>query len=404
LIGERGVMTDYGRTRVVWPILQTVLLGAILTAVVLLILPVSSEYRQQAEMRQKLTEWGTKHLKQAEEAAAAGELRKAERILEEAVKSDPANLDLRLAHLRYFVTRAAEQPQNVASSELEALEYALGVVAAYDGPDYEPRFAVAQARLQLRREQVADARNTLNNAIEKHPDYVHVYLALADLERSQGRRLEALAAFEKAVQTEPDNLKALNNLGVQYVELERFEDGVAMFLKAVNLEDNSASRLNAGNALVRLGRTGEAVEHLQRAALLSPGSAEIHRQLGNLLVVAKRPEEAARALVTSLAIKPDSQTALTVAGIYLSLKQFDRSLQAFERILQAEPASLDAAYGLAVSLHRLGKTAETQAAAKRYLLQARQVPTGQSERVATMQKLLASLEHSHGTSTPIPGR
>lgn len=226
--------------------------------------------------------WTDLHTKLAMEAQERGDFDDARRLLEEAVKLDPSDPALRLQYLRLFVSRAAENPASVGPGELDALGYSLALLSATEGEDATPPSAVAHARLLLRQGKTDESRTLLQEALESWPDYVHSLLAMADLERALGRKLEAREAFEKAVALDPMNLTALNNLGVAYVELDRTADGLAMFEQAIAANDNAASRANAADALQRLGRVSEALIHLQRAALLSPNSEEIKRRLATL--------------------------------------------------------------------------------------------------------------------------
>jgi tetratricopeptide (TPR) repeat protein len=334
---------------------RTVLAVAGMLVVIGLLLPVSlSSFRSgRSECRQ--AEWGRRHLEMSIAAEEQQEYRKAERILEEAIKLDPDNTELRLAHMRVFVRRAAEQPQSVAEADLDTLDYALGVLAA-SGEGDGPYVGVARGRLRLREGKADEARKQIQDAVAAAPEYVYGHLALADLERSQGRLLEALAAFEKAAELAPDSLVALNNLGVQYVELNRAEDALKRFEKAIEIRDNVASRVNAADALVRLKRLDEAVKHLERAVELSRGAAEPMRRL---------------------------------AAAVLGLKDYARSAQLYARLLEVAPELLEARFGWAESLRHLGRAAEAADAYQTYLARAGEVPGEDAARIAAARKGLS---------------
>lgn len=310
--------------------------------------------------------WTQRHLDMSAAAAEQQELRNAERILEEAIKLDPGSPELRLAHLKVFARRAAEQPQTIGESDLDPLDYALATLEA--GPEGgEPAVRVARGRLLLRQGNVADARKELEETVATSPDYAYGYLALADLERAAGRSLEAMASFEKAAAASPENLVALNNLGVQYLELERPEDALKMFEKAVAAKDNAASRVNASDALVRLKRDEEAIAHIQKAAALSPKSPDIRRRLGTMLRQAGRLDEAEKALVEGLNLQADVKTALELGALYLGRKDYKKAGILYAKLLEGNPDLLEAKFGWAESLRGLGRTAQARDAYQSYL-------------------------------------
>jgi tetratricopeptide (TPR) repeat protein len=230
----------------------------------------------------EVSAWTEMHEKLARDASERGELKDAQRFIEEAIKLDPANPELRFRHLRYMVQRAAENPSSIGAEELAPLGYAIAVLSSQDGEDATRFAAVANARLALRKGNNGECRRTLEKAVATWPDYAWAWMALADLERTEGRKLEAMAGFEKAVEKTPQNLAALNNLGVSYVEVGRIEEGLGLCEKAIETRDNPASRVNAADALARLARLEEALEHLRRAAILNPESQDIRHRLNYL--------------------------------------------------------------------------------------------------------------------------
>ena len=359
-------------------LLHSLLAAGAVVILFLLLLPIAISQWGSWRQDKAVASWGEMHLELAGMALEADDYDRAERILEEAVKLDPANPKLRLEHMRTFAKRAAERPQSLEVGELEALEYSLEVLAASDIT--EPAIQVARVRLALRNGDQEEARKLIEKEVANAPEYVHGHLTLAHLERLEGRPLEALAAFEKAVEADPENLTALNNLGVQYVELDRQQDGLKMFDKAIEAKDNVASRLNAGDALAKLERVEEGIAHLQQAVRLSPNSAEVRRRLGTLLHLAGKLEQAEKALLESLRLQASTTTAQALGVLYQSQKRFDKAVQVFGRLVEAEPNSLEALFQLALSLNALGRVDQAVAAYQRFIAKA-ETDTGQEQRI-----------------------
>jgi tetratricopeptide (TPR) repeat protein len=99
------------------------------------------------------------------------------------------------------------------------------------------------------------------------------------------------------------------NLGSFYGMAGRHDLAAARFAEAVRIEpDYEDGRLNLGTALLRLGRPGEAIPHLQEALKVMQDGRSAAR-LGDALAAAGRPGEAAEAYRTALLLDPGSGAA-----------------------------------------------------------------------------------------------
>jgi Flp pilus assembly protein TadD len=82
--------------------------------------------------------------------------------------------------------------------------------------------------------------------------------ALAD-----GQTEMAIAQLKRALKISPHYLRALNDLGVLYLQLNRLPEAAELFAQAVKLDENfSLARLNLGVVLHRQGRDKEAAQIL----------------------------------------------------------------------------------------------------------------------------------------------
>ena len=79
----------------------------------------------------------------------------------------------------------------------------------------------------------------------------------------------------------PASLKAHNNCGAALAGLERFEDAVAAYRRAIALKPDYADAFNnLGNALCEIGKLDEAERALRQAVELRPRWAQCHTNLG----------------------------------------------------------------------------------------------------------------------------
>lgn len=111
--------------------------------------------------------------------------------------------------------------------------------------------------------------------------------------RSQGRLLEALAAFAQAVRADPEDPEAHAHLGRSLRRKGRTEQALAAFRTAAELNPEEPElRYEAGKALRRLRRPEEAVESFQAALSLDPDHGPSHGQLAVVSYYAGRSDTA----------------------------------------------------------------------------------------------------------------
>ena len=296
------------------------------------------------------------HYELATEHLRAGQVVQAEREFLRALALDPSRdeilLDLAKLHIR---------GDALAEAETNLRQY----LAAH--PEAPLALGLA-GEAKFRERDYAGAERYLTQALALQPDdgLAHKLLALCfaargrwDLARPhldraaallprdeeshywRGRCLletahydEAISEFLKTLQLRPDFLKAYDNLGVSFDQLQRFEQAVGYYRQAVELDRklkaqyiwpyiNLASLLNhlrryheaaalleavvdwkmenaqaaaihyhLGRARLGLGQYDKAEQELRRATGLDPALALPHYQLGRLYKLTVKPDEA----------------------------------------------------------------------------------------------------------------
>jgi len=84
-------------------------------------------------------------------------------------------------------------------------------------------------------------------------------------EANNGNADEALSDLRRAVNLHPRYLRALNDLGVLYLKLNRLDEAAAMFRQAIKIDEHFLyPRLNLGITLNRQGKHSEALQLLAK--------------------------------------------------------------------------------------------------------------------------------------------
>jgi protein O-GlcNAc transferase len=88
----------------------------------------------------------------------------------------------------------------------------------------------------------------------------------------QGRRDEALALAERALEVDPRSPAAHNTRATLLLELQRLDEAIAGFERSLEIDRAQAFTYhNLGNALSRAGRLGPAIDAYRRAVEILPG-------------------------------------------------------------------------------------------------------------------------------------
>ena len=140
--------------------------------------------------------------------------------------------------------------------------------------------------------------------------------------RSSGRivetRLQARALFERAIELDPNNFRALSEAAFTYtnavlgnVSLNPEADltrAAALTERAVAIESRHAVTHTARAAVLRLqGRHEEALEHYRMAVLYDPSAHASRANIGWMLLLTGHAEEAAAPVLASLAANDSPQ-------------------------------------------------------------------------------------------------
>jgi hypothetical protein len=162
-------------------------------------------------------------------------------------------------------------------------------------------------------------------------------------QRNQVYRTE-LALWQDTVAKVPDNPRALNNLGWALLRAGRTEDALARLSKAASLRPGYFEA-NGGTALAleKLGRVAEALPYMRRAVAINPRSAPANESLVRLLVRLNRWEEALAAAKTYVDGSPEVARANSLYGSLLS--RMGRGREALPYLRRAEDLGLQGTTG-----------------------------------------------------------
>ncbi|MBE9187132.1 tetratricopeptide repeat protein [Microcoleus sp. LEGE 07076] len=164
------------------------------------------------------------------------------------------------------------------------------------------------------------------------------YHELGNSLQSSGRFDDAVAAYKKAVELNPNFSWSYHGLGDVLLKLEGWEDAVAAYKKAVELNpDFSWSYHNLGDALLKLERWEEAAAAYRCEIALNSDFAWSFCNLGDALTKLKQWDEAIAAYLKAVEIDGDLPGIYEKLGYVLGETKSDLKLVLEQCQLQITP-------------------------------------------------------------------
>jgi tetratricopeptide (TPR) repeat protein len=309
------------------------------------------------ESRQWFEEIVRTHPDSAQAYYGLGRAQSATRNLEEAVRS----LNKACQLFPYF--GAAHYALALAYQRLGRKEEAREELALYEKNKYD--IPGAGDRLQA---EINDLYTSPAYLLELGVDFAR-----------QGKLELAAVQNEKALETDPQLVRAHINLISLYGRLNQFAKAAEHYHKAVSLDMNSAeSHYNYGVLLKQQGRYDEAREPLLRTLEIDPQHAEARYNLGDLLQRQGKLSDAAEEFRKAIASRPGfAEAHFNLGRLLVNQGKVREGIEEFLKALGSEETQsrLPYLYALGAAYARAGEREN----ALSYLHRARQVAGEQNE-------------------------
>lgn len=147
------------------------------------------------------------------------------------------------------------------------------------------------------------------------------------------------------------------NLGVAYYQDGKIEKAIAAYQKAVQLEPNFADAYGGlGVIYWRTGDLDAAIRHCQKAIKIAPENIEFHQNLTQIYWQKGLYDRAAIGYRIILELNPSDENALHHLGIILLSKQeYDEAISCFQKVLQLNPDNALTHGALGTVYYKLGE-------------------------------------------------
>ncbi|MDX2117230.1 MAG: tetratricopeptide repeat protein, partial [Planctomycetota bacterium] len=222
---------------------------------------------------------------------------------------------------------------------------------------------VAKGKTLQNKGQNVQALLAFERAIESNPTLTQAYVGAAQIYQAQGDYATAADRYGQAAELEPRNFDAQYGYGLMLQLLDRVSESIRAYLKALSLKPNDFNtNLNLATAYFQIGEANEALPYARRAVQLNAKSAEARVNLGAIHGALDQNEEAVNEYVQALELGPlQPPVLLNLAESYNKLKRYDEMVNTLSQLVRTN-ASPVAYERLGSGLFRLKKYDDAEAA------------------------------------------
>ena len=213
------------------------------------------------------------------------------------------------------------------------------------------------------------AEKELQSVLQTEPEEYRALDLLGVVRVLQHQEAKAEDLFIEAVQKEPDFAAAHAHLGLLYLKLARTDDAVRELRKTLRLDPN---RSDAADALVHVleqqaqaasesGRWDQALALISDARKYAPENADIQYEFGLIALHLSLDEDAVGAFGQTLKLRPNDALAVYNLGrAFMELSKFDEARLQFAAYIKIRPSDPSGYCALGMTLAALQRSSDSR--------------------------------------------
>ena len=184
-----------------------------------------------------------------------------------------------------------------------------------------------------------DALKDFNRAIEINPDDKRAIAHRGITYRLMKRNEDALQDLNRAIEIDSDYKLAIAQRGITYGEMKRYEDALKDFDCAIEIDSNDEWAIALrGYTYHLMKRYEDALKDFDRAIEIDPNDAWAIAQQGITYREMKRYENALKDFDRAIELNPEYDWVLTQrAYTYRLMERYDAALEDFNRAIELNP-------------------------------------------------------------------
>lgn len=202
--------------------------------------------------------------------------------------------------------------------------------------------------------RLAQAEQLYRQVLQQQPQQVDALNLMGVVACQQGRLDEGIALYRRALALHPGYVSARENLSVALWKQGKqlIEEAIASYTQIITFDPkNQQAYHNLGVILIEQGKLDEALSYYLQAVSVQPNDAAALNTIGTILQQQGKAITATTYHRRSLAIRPDYPDALNSLGTALQDQgQAEEAMLCFDRAITLNPTDANAHYNRSLTL------------------------------------------------------
>ena len=214
------------------------------------------------------------------------------------------------------------------------------VVRDANKEDADALFNIATCERELKNFQSAERYFKIYT--DKFPNHPHGWASSAECQLQLQSFEPGVRFADRAIKLDASSLAAWTVRGNCQRAMGKFEDALASYRRANQIQPNVECWLNAGLTLLEIDRVSEAIDALSHAIALAPNVASLRVTRGGMFHNRGKLQEAVADYRAALTLNPgDGDTLKKACLCLLGLHQGQQAIELCQGISRAQPDGVD---------------------------------------------------------------
>ncbi len=184
-----------------------------------------------------------------------------------------------------------------------------------------------------------EAIEDYSKAIERNPQFIRAYYNRGVTNRNLRRDEEAIKDYSKAIELDPQFTVAYNNRGLSKHDLGKYQEAIKDYDKAIAINSQPAVAYNnRGLSKNKLGKYKEAIKDYNQAIEIDPEDIAAYINRGNANSSLGKHKEAIKDYNQAIELNPQYAEAYCNRGLSkFSLGKYEEAIKDYDKVLELDP-------------------------------------------------------------------
>jgi len=219
----------------------------------------------------------------------------------------------------------------------------------------QPNYPEAHNNLGVvleREGKLSAAQDSYSKALKLNPGYISAAYNFANVLQRKRQFAEAIEAYGRVLTLNAGHINSLNNLGLCYLFENNLEKAQSIFQEALKLSPDDVELLiNMASALYKMKEYHQAIEYLSTAKSLAPNKPEVYCDLGLNLQALENYGDAEKQLTHAKQLAPNNEKVLgNLGNLFKAQGDHHLAIDYYERTLSCNDKNIDVLNNMAISL------------------------------------------------------